>query len=62
MENCVNNETQMLQSQGFDLQHGHIHVVILRSMFDGKMSGLLSGAGGAKCQLCSATALQLRDL
>ena len=62
MENFVNSETQMLQSQGFDLQQGHIHVVILRSMFDCKISGLLSGAGGAKCQLCTAIALQLRHL
>ena len=31
-------------------------------MFDGKMGGLLSGAGGAHCQLCTATFKQLHDL
>ena len=31
-------------------------------MFDGKMSGILTGAGGAKCQLCTATFDQLHDL
>ena len=31
-------------------------------MFDGKMSGILTGAGGAKCQLCTATFDQLHNL
>ena len=34
----------------------------IRSMFDGKMSGILSGAAGAKCQLCTVTFDQLHDL
>ena len=33
-----------------------------RTMFDGKMSKLLSGAGGASCQLCTVTHAQLKDL
>ena len=35
---------------------------ISRTKFDGKMSKILSGAGGASCQLCTATHLQLKDL
>ena len=31
-------------------------------MFDGKMSGILTGAGGAKCQLCTATFAELHDI
>ena len=30
-------------------------------MFDGKMAGILSGAGGASCQLCMATHKELKD-
>ena len=30
-------------------------------MFDGKMAGILSGAGGASCQLCTATHDQVKD-
>ena len=35
---------------------------IIRSMLDGKMSGILSGAGGAHCQLCTANLKELKDL
>ena len=31
-------------------------------MLDGKMSGILSGAGGASCQLCTANKQELKDL
>ena len=31
-------------------------------MFDGKMSGILTGAGGAKCQLCTASHKELHDV
>ena len=31
-------------------------------MFDGKMAGMLSGAGGAHCQLCTANFNELHDL
>ena len=31
-------------------------------MFDGKMSAILSGAGGASCQLCTTQFTELKDL
>lgn len=31
-------------------------------MFDGKMTGILSGAGGAHCQLCTDTFTEILDL
>ena len=31
-------------------------------MFDGKMSKILSGAGGATCQLCAVTRSKLKKL
>ena len=30
-------------------------------MFDGKMAAILSGAGGASCQMCTATQKDLKD-
>ncbi|KAI6646992.1 hypothetical protein LOD99_8991 [Oopsacas minuta] len=30
-------------------------------MFDGKMAAILSGAGGASCQMCTATHKDLKD-
>ena len=30
-------------------------------MFDGKMAAILSGAGGASCQMCNATQNDLKD-
>ena len=30
-------------------------------MFDGKMSALLSGAGGASCQMCTTTRADVKD-
>ena len=30
-------------------------------MFDGKMAAILSGAGGANCQMCTATSKDLKD-
>ena len=31
-------------------------------MFDGKMSGILPGAGGEKCPLCTTTFAELHDI
>ena len=39
-----------------------VQAKIIRSMLDGKMSGILSGAGGAHCQLCTANLRELKDL
>ena len=60
MEN-INFETEYLQKNGFQLPHGKCNVRIERSMFDTKMTGILDGAGGAACHLCTATKAQLKD-
>ena len=51
----INAETSELESMG-------VNISISRSMFDGKMVGILSGGGGAKCHLCTATNEQIKDL
>lgn len=40
---------------------GAVNVEIIRSMFDGKMVAILSGAGGASSQICTATHDDLKD-
>ena len=62
MKEFINTPTNFLEKDGIELADGHCHVKISRTMFDGKMSKILSGAGGASCQLCTATHLQLKDL
>ena len=48
-----------MKNEGFAIPNmGHISVDIIRSMFDGKMSGILSGAAGASFQLYTATKLK----
>ena len=60
MEDLINPDTEKLQN-GITLQNGVVKVEIVRSMFDGKMSAILSGAGGASCQMCTATHDDLKD-
>ena len=60
MEN-INPECEAMQ-QGISFSHGTAKVTIIRSMLDGKMSAILSGASGENCQLCTATITELRDL
>ena len=56
MTDLINPETELMKSEGFSLgDNQQVHVDIVRFMFDGKMSAILSGAGGASCQLCTAT-------
>ena len=51
-----------MKSEGLSLgDNQQAHIDIVRSMFDGKMSAILSGAGGASCQLCTATHDELKD-
>ena len=57
----INFETEYLQKNGFQLPHWKCNVRIERSMFDTKMAGILDGAGGAACHLCTATKAQLKD-
>ena len=61
MNDIINPETDQMRVEGFSLAEGHVSVDIVRSMFDGKMAGILSGAGGASCQLCTATHKELKD-
>ena len=37
-------------------------IKIFRNIFDGKFAGMISGAGGAHCQLCIATSKQYQDV
>ena len=62
METFINPETKLIEEDGIDLPQGLVKVKVYRSMFDGKMSGILTGAGGAKCQLCTATFTALHDI
>ena len=62
MESYINPETKIIEQEGIDLPQGFVNVKMYRSMFDGKMSGILTGAGGAKCQLCTATFEELHDI
>ena len=62
IENLINPETDSMQNHGFDLgDDEHVWIDIVRSMFDGKMAAIMSGAGGASCQLCTATQNELKD-
>ena len=52
-----------MKSEGFILEDNEqVFVDIVQSMFDEKMASILSGAGGASCQLCAATHKQLKIL
>ena len=62
MDSRINPETSIIEQEGIELEQGIIKFKVLRTMFDGKMSGILTGAGGAKCQLCTATAHEIHDL
>ena len=62
MNEIINCDTDTMKEYGVDLADGkRVKVDILRSMFDGKMSPLLSGAGGASCQMCTATRADVKD-
>ena len=58
----INAETSELESMGLQFPEGKVNISISRSMFDGKMAGILSGAGGAKCQFSSTTNEEIKDL
>ena len=62
MTDLINPDTDQMQKEGFSLDdHQKVQIEIVRSMFDGKMAALLSGAGGASCQLCTTTRAQIKD-
>ena len=62
MENIINPEVNTIEQLGLQFPQGHVHVKIIRSILGGKMSGILSGAGGAHCQLCTASFKDLKDI
>ena len=62
MNVIINCDTDTMKEYGVDLADGkRVKVDILRSMFDCKLSALLSGAGGASCQMCTATRADVKD-
>ena len=62
MENLINPEVKIIEQEGLELPQGHVQVRFIRSMLDGKMCGILRGAGGAQCQLCTASLKDLKDI
>ena len=61
MERIINQETEILEKEGIILDQIPVEIKIIRSMVDGKMAKLCDGAGGAACQLCTATKFNLKD-
>ena len=49
MSNLINPEVAVIEQEGLQFQEGDVQIKIIRSMLDGKMSGILSGTGGAAC-------------
>ena len=62
METLINPATKQLVEDGITVTNGHVQVEIIRSIFDTKMAGLLDGAGGASCHLCTATGKEINSL
>ena len=62
MENIINPEVKVIENEGLHFPQGTVQTKIILSMLDGKMSGILSGAGGAHCQLCTANLDEIKDL
>ena len=54
-------EVNSIEQDGLQLPQGMVQAKIIRSMLDGKMSGILSGAGGGHCRLCTANLKELKD-
>ena len=62
MDTIINLNVVLIEQEKILIPQGEINFKILRTMFDGKMSSILSGAGGAHCQLCTASFADLKDL
>ena len=62
MENIINPEVNSIEQDGLQLHQGMVQAKIIRSMLDGKMSGIISGARGAHCELCTTNLKELKDL
>ena len=62
MTELISLDTDKMTIEGFTLADNElVKIDIVRSLFEGKMAGFLSGAGGASCQLCTATHSELKD-
>ena len=61
MKNIIYPEVNSIEQDGLLLSQGMVQAKIIRSMLDGKMSGILRGARGAHCQLCTANLKELKD-
>ena len=62
MVDLINPETKSMSNHGFNLSDGeNVCIDIVCLMSDGKMAAVMSGAGGASCQLCTATHSELKD-
>ena len=63
MDKIINPEVKIIEQEGLQFPQGHAQVRINRSMLDGEMCGILSGArGGAHCQLCTASMKDIKDI
>ena len=62
MKTVINMETSEIEANGLDLNRHHATVEILWSQLDGKMAHIISGAGGASYQFCTATFHQIHDV
>lgn len=62
MSNYINPEVAVIEQEGLRYPEGLVRIQIFRSMLDGKMSSILTGAGGAACQQCTANRQELKQL
>ena len=62
MDTFINPIVELIEKESFLIPQGAISFKILRTIFDGKTSRILSGAAGAHCQLCSASYTYLKYL
>ncbi|KAI6660737.1 Dna-mediated transposase [Oopsacas minuta] len=62
MDKIVNPQTERILVNRLFLTGGHVQVDIVRSLFDTKMAGLLDGAGGASCHLCTASDEEIKSI
>ncbi|KAI6660554.1 hypothetical protein LOD99_14138 [Oopsacas minuta] len=61
MDTLINKESTEITVKGLELTSGFCEVEIQRSQLDGKMAKIISGAGGACYQFCTATFKQIHD-
>ncbi|KAI6659635.1 hypothetical protein LOD99_14558 [Oopsacas minuta] len=61
MDTLINKESTEITEKGLELTSGFCEVEIQHSQLDGKMAKIISGAGGACCQFCTATFKQIHD-